>query len=518
MEYIFELQTTVTKRHCVSFAPVTTEPAGPPVTTEPVATAPVAGAPAAAEPVAGPPVTTEPTGPHSPVAGPPSPVAVAAGPSTAEKAPRAPPEGFGPREKVMRLTKQRVGNWYALVSSKTSFRRVKPTQNETSKGGFKVGDLFFVESVLEGSSTSGERTLHCKPWSGNRKTLTELVLSSYDLETRSSQSPKSSWHKMRSLPKPPIFPNNPEMLPRIPISKLNETSTMQPTPQPMEPTLLSNFSSTDDMLAAAHNRGYWLHDELGLRRYHLTKQAQQRELSVFEQLTLSSFDISPEEVSLLAAAQDKEYEKLKDEMQNRRDDIDPNKIGTSITNSPPIEVISSKGWNDRFATIECAADALNFKISEMRTAVQFGHRINPNDCSEVLSFRREAPPTILGEQLVLDNRGDAVQSHSCYSTAGRIAFGVTGIQHLRFGRRMSSGGVSTSHLRRYCNGKQVARLILLALQPLQPPNDPSAFQVDHINANCADNRLCNLQWILTTTACNHHSSKTCWERGIGERP
>ena len=118
--------------------------------------------------------------------------------------------------------------------------------------------------MLEGSSTSGKRTLHCKVWSGNRKGQVELILSSDDLGLPAKSAPETTWHAARSAPKPPTFPTTPVTPPCISISKLDEMRTMQPPPQPTPPTLLGNFSSVDEMLDAALKRGFWLHDELPL--------------------------------------------------------------------------------------------------------------------------------------------------------------------------------------------------------------------------------------------------------------
>ena len=108
-------------------------------------------------------------------------------------------------------------------------------------------------------------------------------------------------------------------------------------------------------------------------------------------------------------------------------------------------------------------------------------------------LRRDVGAEDDGEAVVFRGNGPAA---TAYTNAGRIAYGTQSITDLRFGTLGKSMNLAGNQfdpeaVRRYTGKHTVARHILLALSP--PPGNPKHFEVDHINEDKTDDRLCNLQ-------------------------
>jgi len=259
----------------------------------------------------------------------------------------------------------------------------------------------------------------------------------------------------------------------------------------------------------------WWHDELELRKIDLELRASHQQLSLFERLVYSSFDLDDNAISDELTACDAARAAVlasiiaADAERPAHEQRDPSRHGTAADLAIPVQVKTSKdGPETIYPTTEAAGIALGVQTGVVNQAISHGS--HSFGSGQVMIARRVPNSPLAGEFLI-------AESHLCpwkatiFTTAGRVSAGPKG--HLRFGRKMADeDGIE----RRYLGEHQVARAILLALDP--PPGDPKDFEVDHINTNALDNRLCNLQWMRVRNGKrNEHADKNAHERGQKRR-
>ena len=92
-------------------------------------------------------------------------------------------------------------------------------------------------------------------------------------------------------------------------------------------------------------------------------------------------------------------------------------------------------------------------------------------------------------------------------TCGNGAVHNTDFHEVKYGYRKNASGLKYRNVTLTQDGKSkcisVHRLVAMCFIP-NPDNKP---QVDHINRNCLDNRVCNLRWVTAKENCNNRGGR-----------